>query len=165
MGKTDENLDKAFAGESQASMRYLAFARKADDEGYPGAARLFRAAARAEMVHALSHLNARGSVKGTKENIEAAIEGEAFEFKEMYPAMIKDAAAEKEIDARHSLEYAMSIEMVHHQLFKKALDKENADPAALAYYVCPVCGYTVADAAPKKCPYCGVDEKKFIRVE
>ena len=165
MGKTAENLDKAFAGESQASMRYLAFAQKADEEGHPGAARLFRAAARAEMVHALSHLKARGTVKATRENIEAAIEGEAFEFKEMYPAMVKDAVEENEVDARHSLEYAMSIEMIHHKLFKKALEKENADPAAQAYYVCPVCGHTVADAAPRKCPYCGVDEKQFIRVE
>lgn len=165
MGKTAENLDKAFAGESQAAMRYLAFAEKADEEGCPGAARLFRAAARAEMVHALSHLKARGAVKETKENIAAAIEGEAYEFKEMYPAMVKDAVAENEVDARHSLEYAMSIEMIHHKLFKKALDKENANPGALAYYVCPICGFTVADAAPKKCPYCGADETRFIRVE
>lgn len=165
MKKTEENLRKAFAGESQASIRYTAFAQKADDEGHPEVARLFRAAAKAEMVHALSHLNALRDVKGTEENLQTAIEGESFEFKTMYPAMVKDSVAENEIEARHSLEYAMSIEMVHHQLFKKALEKENLKPSAVAYYVCPVCGYTVADAAPKKCPYCGVDGKRFFLVE
>ncbi|MEW6137492.1 MAG: rubrerythrin family protein [Thermodesulfobacteriota bacterium] len=165
MSKTEENLRKAFAGECQASVRYTAFAQKADAEGYPGAARLFRAAAQAEVVHALSHLNALGDVNGTEKNIEAACEGESFEFKTMYPAMVKDAVEENNIEARHSLEYAMSIEMVHHQLFKKALEKESLNPNADAYYVCPVCGYTVANAAPKKCPYCGVDEKRFMRIE
>lgn len=165
MSKTAENLEKAFAGECQASIRYLAFAEKAEEEGYPGAAGLFRAAAKAEMFHALSHLKALGTVGETEENLQAAIAGESFEFKEMYPAMVKDAVAEDEIDARYSLEYAMSIEMVHHQLFKKALEKENKNPSAEAYYVCPVCGNTVPNAAPKKCPYCGVDAKEFVRVE
>ncbi len=165
MTKTAENLKEAFAGECQASIRYLAFAEKADKEGYPGSAKLFRAAAKAEMFHALSHLKALGTVGQTEENLQAAINGEAFEFKEMYPLMVKDAVAENEIDARHSLEYAMSIEMIHHKLFKKALEKEDGNPSAEAYYVCPVCGNTVPNAAPKKCPYCGVDAKDFVRVE
>ena len=165
MSKTAENLERAFAGECQASIRYLAFAQRADEEGLKGSARLFRAAAKAEMFHALCHLKALGTVAGTEENLQTAIAGESFEFKEMYPAMVKDAVAENEIDARHSLEYAMSIEMVHHKLFKKALEKENANPSADVYYVCPLCGNTVADAAPKKCPYCGVDAEDFVRVD
>ena len=165
MSKTAENLERAFAGECRASIRYLAYAERADEEGYEGSARLFRAAAKAEMFHALCHLKALGTVAETKENLRAAIDGESFEFKEMYPAMVKDAVAENEIDARHSLEYAMSIEMVHHKLFKKALEQENGNPRAEAYFVCPLCGNTVPDAAPKKCPYCGVDAKEFVRVE
>jgi rubrerythrin len=103
MSKTEENLKEAFSGESQASMRYMAFAEKADSEGFPGAAKLFRAAARAEAVHALNHLRAMNGIKGTRENLEAAVDGESFEFKEMYPAMVKDAVNDKEIEARHSL--------------------------------------------------------------
>lgn len=164
MSKTDENLKQAFAGESQASMRYMAFAEKADAEGYPGAARLFRAAARAEMVHALSHLKALGAVKVTSDNVETAVQGESFEFNEMYPSMVKDAVADNNIEARHSLEYAMSIEMIHAKLFKKALEEESANAAAM-FYVCPVCGYTVRGKAPKKCPYCGVDETRFMEIQ
>jgi rubrerythrin len=163
MSKTEENLKEAFAGESQASMRYLAFAEKADAEGHPGAARLLRAAARAEQVHAFNHLKAMNGIGETGANIKAAADGEAFEFKEMYPAMIKEAVAENEIEARHSFEYAMSIEMIHHKLFQKALDNE-AENASGNLYVCPTCGYTVRDKAPKKCPYCGVDQAKFIEI-
>ncbi|MGC2694113.1 MAG: rubrerythrin family protein, partial [Desulfobaccales bacterium] len=104
MSKTATNLEQAFAGESQASVRYLAFAEKADQEGYPGVAKLFRAAAKAEMYHALSHLGAMHVVQGTMDNIKTAIAGETHEFKEMYPAMLQDAVAEKEIEARYSLE-------------------------------------------------------------
>jgi rubrerythrin len=190
MSKTTENLRKALSGEAQACVRYLGFARKADEEGYPGVGRLFRAAAMAEKTHAQSHqcvlraeeqviedlksneklgqaidqLNASGAIKGTLENLQAAIDGETFEFKTMYPPMIQDAVAEKRLDARHSLEYAMSIEMIHAKLFKKALaapEKDDVD----AYFVCPVCGHTVASEAPRKCPYCGVDEKKFYVVQ
>lgn len=163
MSKTEENLKEAFAGESQASMRYLAFAEKADEDGFPGAARLFRAAAQAEVVHAFNHLRALGAIGSTEENLKTAVEGEAFEFKEMYPAMVKEAVAENESDARHSFEYAMSIEMIHHKLFAKAMENESANAAA-SFFVCPVCGYTVRDKAPKKCPYCGVDESKFIEI-
>lgn len=186
--KTPENLRRALMGEAGASIRYLGFARKADEEGCSGAARLFRAAAAAEMVHAQSHqrvlnseegiiadlkserktneeiekLEAEGRIRTTPENLKAAVEGETHEFKTMYPAMIRDAAAEKRMDARHSLEYAMSIEMIHAKLFKKAL----ADPGKVdvsVYFVCPVCGHTVEEKAPSKCPYCGVDASEFTR--
>jgi rubrerythrin len=163
MSKTEENLKEAFSGESKASMRYMAFAEKADSEGFPGAAKLFRAAARAEAVHALNHLRAMNGIKGTRENLEAAVDGESFEFREMYPAMVKDAVNDKEIEARHSLEYAMSVEMVHHKLFQNALENESENASA-SFYVCPVCGHTVRDKAPKKCPYCGADETKFMEI-
>jgi rubrerythrin len=189
MSKTRQNLEQAIHGESRAYVRYLAFSEKAEEEGYPGAARLFRATARAEWVHATSHqhalgkendvlenlkspeklaeavraLRAEGKIGETVENLESAVEGETYEFKKMYPPMIGDAVAEGETEARHSLEYAMSIEMVHAKLLKKAL----ADPSSVevsAYYVCPVCGHTAAEKAPRKCPYCGVDASKFIEV-
>ncbi|AFM24731.1 rubrerythrin family protein [Desulfomonile tiedjei] len=163
MSKTEENLKEAFAGESQASMRYQAFAEKADSEGFPGAARLFRAASRAEQVHAFNHLRAMQGIRETEENLQTAVHGEAFEFKEMYPAMVKDSVADNEIEARHSFEYAMSIEMVHHKLFQKALESESENASA-NFYVCPTCGHTVRGKAPKKCPYCGVDGTKFMEI-
>jgi rubrerythrin len=163
MSKTAENLEQSFAGESQASMRYLAFAEKADQEGYPGVARLFRAASRAELYHALSHIRALGVVGGTKENLKTALEGETHEFKHMYPPMVQDAVAENELEARYSLEYAMSIEMIHAKMFKKALEDPEAAQEAI-YYVCPVCGNTVPGKPPSKCPYCGVDAKEFVEV-
>lgn len=190
MSKTRHNLEQAIQGESQAYVRYLAFSEKADEEEYPGAARLFRAAARAEWVHATSHQRAlksrsdisdhlksqdnlaeavrkfrsEGNLGGTLENLESAVEGETHEFKKMYPPMIADAVAEQEMEARHSLEYAMSIEMVHAKLFKKALQDPSAVDASSVYWVCPVCGHTVAEKAPRKCPYCGVDASRFIEV-
>ena len=163
MSKTTQNLEEAFAGEAQAYFRYQGFADKAEKEGLQGAARLFRAVARAEMVHAMSHLKVLGKVKSTAENIESAIQGETHEFKDMYPPMVRDAVEENEMEARHSFEYAMAIEMVHAKLFKKALKDPGANPEA-KYFVCPVCGHTAMDQAPGKCPYCGVDEKKFISV-
>ncbi len=190
MSKTTENLREALSGESQACVRYLGFAQKADEDGYPGVARLFRAASKAEMIHAMSHqcvlktdeemienlkstdkvtlaieeLKAAGTVKGTMENLQAAIDGETFEFKTMYPAMIQDAVAENQLEARHSLEYAMSIEMIHAKLFKKALANPEKDDVD-TYYICPLCGHTVGSKAPNKCPYCGVDKGKFHSVQ
>jgi len=190
MSKTTENLRKALSGEAQACVRYLGFSRKADEEGLPGVARLFRAASMAEKIHAQSHqcvlqaeeqiiedlkssekldhaiyqLSAAGDIKTTVENLQAAIDGETFEFKTMYPAMIQDAVAEKLLDARHSLEYAMSIEMVHAKLFKKTLATPEKNEVK-AYFICPLCGHTVGSEAPGKCPYCGVDGGKFHSVK
>jgi rubrerythrin len=151
MGKTTENL------------QYLAFAERAEKEGYGGAAKLFRAAAKAEMYHALSHFRALGVVAETAANLKTALEGETYEFKNMYPAMVKAAVAENHPEARYSLEYAMSIEMIHAKMFKKALEDPYANAEAV-YYVCPVCGNTVMNEPPEKCPYCGVDAKKFEEV-
>jgi rubrerythrin len=163
MGKTSENLESAFAGESQAYMKYMAFAEKADGEELPGIARLFRAAAKAEMFHALSHFRVMGGIEGTMENLKTALQGETYEFKTMYPAMVQDAIVENDTEARYSLEYAMSIEMIHAKLFKKAMEDLHANEEAV-YYVCPVCGYTVMDKLPNKCPYCGVDGARFVEV-
>ncbi len=163
MSKTTENLECAFAGESQAAVRYLAYAEKADQEGLPGVARLFRAVAKAELFHALSHFRASGLMEETMDNLKAALEEETHEFKKQYPPMIQDAVADKDLDARHSLEYAMSIEMILAKLLKGAMDDPHANDETV-YYVCPVCGNTVKDHAPDKCPYCGVDAKDFVEV-
>jgi rubrerythrin len=153
MSKTQENLAAAFAGESQANRKYLAFAHKAEQEKMPYAARIFRAAADAETIHAHAHLRAMKGIGSTEENLKAAIEGEAFEFTEMYPAMIKDAQAEGEKSAERSMDLANKAEQVHHEMFKKAL----ASPAQEGpkVFVCQVCGHIAEDHAPDACPICG----------
>ncbi len=167
MGKTQQNLEEAFAGESQASRRYLFFAEVADKEGHPQIARLFRAAVAAETVHAASHLRAMGGVGGTKENLQAAISGENYEFSQMYPPFIEQAKAEANKKAEITFDYANKVEKVHHQLYQKALEALEAgqEMKAEPYFVCPVCGYTVAGEAPEKCPVCGTPGKMFKRVE
>ena len=141
MSKSEQNLKEAFAGESQANRKYLAFAQKADKEGYPQVARLFRAAAAAETVHAHSHLRALKGVGGTADNLKEAIAGETHEFKTMYPAMIEDAKAEDNKAALRSFDYANAVEKVHAGLYQKALD--NLDHQEVTdIYVCNVCGYT-----------------------
>jgi rubrerythrin len=163
---TAENLQAAFAGESQANRRYLAFARKADAEGYTQIAKLFRAAAEAETVHALSHFRAMGGVKGTAENLQAAIEGEGYEFKEMYPKFLAQAEAEGNKRAVATFRYALEAEKVHHALYSEALNAFNAgkDLPQASIFVCSVCGYTVAGAAPDECPACGARREKFGEV-
>lgn len=164
MSKTEKNLKDAFAGESQANRRYLAFAKKAEEEGYKGVAALFRAAAEAETVHAHNHLKELGEIKSTKENLLAAINGESYEFQEMYPKMIEDAKAEGNNGALRSFNYANEVEKRHAELFKKAL--ENLDKReSKTYYVCPVCGNTFEDEAPEKCPICNALSKTFIKIE
>jgi len=164
MNKTQENLQEAFAGESQANRKYLAFAAQADKEGYPQAAKLFRAAAEAETVHAHAHLRAMAGIGKTVENLKAAIAGETFEFKEMYPAMIATAKEEGEKTAERSFSYANKVEAIHAALYQKALD--NIDSAKECdYYVCPVCGYTCENEPPEKCPVCGALSKAFLKVE
>jgi len=163
MSKTIEDLKAAFAGESQANRRYLAFAKKADAEGYPQIARLFRAAAHAETVHALSHLRVLGGVKSTVENLEAAIAGENYEVVSMYPEFIKDAQAEGNQKAVNSFSDAMEVEKVHEMLYCEALEMLQKGEAfeEYDYYVCPVCGYVHKRSAPDKCPVCGAPGSKF----
>ena len=163
---TADNLAEAFAGESQANRRYLAFAKKADDEGLPQVAKLFRAAAEAETIHAHAHLRVLGGVKGTADNLGEAIAGEAFEFQTMYPKFLEEATAEGNKPAVYSIKNAFEVEKVHHALYTKALEavKSGSDMAATAIYLCPVCGNTVEGEAPEKCPVCGVPREKFFEV-
>ncbi|MEW6107694.1 MAG: rubrerythrin family protein [Nitrospirota bacterium] len=164
MSKTEQNLTEAFAGESQANRRYLAFAKKAEAEGYKQVARLFRAAAEAETVHAHAHLRELGGIKSTKENLEAAISGESFEFQKMYPQMIKDAEAEAQKGALRSFNYANEVEKIHAGLYRKALERLGKNPD-VDYYVCQVCGNTVENEAPDECPVCGAKKQAFRKID
>ncbi|MGD8765107.1 MAG: rubrerythrin family protein [Desulfobacteraceae bacterium] len=164
MSKSEQNLKDAFAGESQANRKYLAFAEKADKEGYPQAARLFRAAAAAETVHAHAHLRALKGIGGTADNLKEAIAGETHEFKNMYPEMIDDAKAEDNKSALRSFEYANAVEEVHANLYQKALDNlDNQEVTDI--YVCNVCGYTCEGEAPDECPVCKAKKKAFFKVD
>ena len=160
---SEENLKEAFAGESQANRKYLAFAKKADQEGYPQVAKIFRAAAEAETVHAHNHLRALKGIRTTKENIQEAIDGETHEFKSMYPQMIADAELEGATEARRSFTFANAVEKVHADLYTKALANLGKNEV-LDYYVCPVCGNTVEKTAPSKCPICGTAGEKFMKI-
>ena len=164
MAKTEQDLQDAFAGESQANRKYLAFAKKADAEGYKQVAKLFRAAAEAETVHALNHLKELGAIKSTKENLEAAIGGETYEFQKMYPQMILDAEQEGKKGARRSFDLANEVEKIHAALYKKALETLGKN-GEVDYYVCEVCGNTVEGEPPDKCPICGALKKMFKKVE
>jgi rubrerythrin len=165
MSKTEENLKEAFAGESQANRKYLAFADKADKEGFSQAARLFRAAAEAETVHAHNHLRALKALLSTKENLQAAVNGETHEFKNMYPAMIATAETEGNKEAKQSFLFANEVEKIHAGLYQKMLDDlENAGRGENPYYVCPVCGFTAEKEAPETCPVCGAKGKAFKKV-
>ncbi|MFI3271261.1 MAG: rubrerythrin family protein [Pseudomonadota bacterium] len=164
MSKTQENLMAAFAGESQANRKYLAFAKQAEKEGLPQVAKLFRAAAEAETIHAHAHLRNAGKIGTTAENLAAAIEGETFEFTKMYPEMIADAEAEgAKVPARY-MGWVNTVEEVHANLYTKA----QADPAALAdvdYYLCSVCGYTHEGPHDEKCPVCNAAPAAFYKVD
>ena len=164
MAKTEENLQEAFAGESQANRKYLAFAKKADQEGYEQVAKLFRAAAEAETVHAHNHLRELKGIKSTKENLEEAINGESYEFQKMYPQMIKDAEAEGNKGAFRSFDFANKVEKVHAELYKKALDNLGKNEET-DYYICQVCGMTVEGEAPDTCPVCGANKSMFKKID
>lgn len=164
MSRSEQNLMQAFAGESQANRKYLAYAKQAEKEGLKQVAKLFRAAAEAETVHAHSHLRAAEKVKSTVENLRDALSGETFEFKTMYPPMVEAAKEEGNKAAERSFTFANEVEKVHAQLYQKALD----NPAALAqadYYVCSVCGYTCENEPPDKCPVCGGNSRAFFKVD
>jgi len=163
MSKTEQNLKEAFAGESQANRRYLAFAKQAEKEGYPQVAKLFRAVAEAETIHAHAHLKALGAIGNTADNLKEAIAGETHEFKEMYPAMIEEAAAEGNKAAERSFRYANEVEKVHARLYQKALDNLE-DLEDVDYYVCSVCGYTCENEPLEKCPVCGAKARAFNKV-
>ena len=163
---TKENLQHAFAGESQANRKYLAFAKKAESEGLTQVAKLFRAAAEAETIHAHAHLRVLGGVNGTVENLVEAIEGEGQEFKEMYPIFVKMAIEENNKGAERSFTNAMAVEEIHHGLYTKALEavKSGSDLGSTAIFVCPVCGNTVEGNVPVKCPICSVPGEKFAEI-
>src|SRR5512139_1088806 len=161
MAKTEDCLKEAFAGESQANRKYLAFAAKADQEGFPQAARLFRAAAEAETVHAHNHLRALNGIRSTKENVQEAVAGETHEFKKMYPEMIEGAKAEGNNTAERTFNFANDVEKVHAALYQKLLDSLGKAHDNYPYYVCPVCGYTAEKEAPGTCPVCGAKGSAF----
>lgn len=164
MSKTESDLREAFSGESQANRKYLAFAAQAEKEGLPGVARLFRAAAQAETVHAHAHLRVLGGIGDTAANLREAIGGETHEFEKMYPGMIADAEAEGNDDAARSFRFANAVEKVHAALYGKALD--TLGKGALAdYWVCEVCGNTVEGEPPETCPICGAKRPAFKKVD
>lgn len=165
MTKSDENLKAAFAGESQANRRYLAFARKAEEEGFTQVAKLFKAAAEAETIHALNHLRIYGEIKSTMENLNTAVSGETFEFKEMYPSYIDAAKQEENKQASWSFDVANKVEQIHAILFTKAIEALQSMKALekVDYYVCGVCGNTVEGSPPGKCPICGAPKAKFFK--
>jgi rubrerythrin len=164
---TLDNLKAAFAGESQANRKYLAFAKKAEADGKPQVAKLFRAAAEAETVHAHAHLRVMGGIKSTTENLEEAAAGEAYEFRNMYPGFVKEAEKEGNTAALASFRNAMAVEEIHHGLYNEALNavKGGKDLPAKAVFVCSVCGNTVHDGAPDKCPICSAPKAKFVEIK
>lgn len=166
MTKSEEGLKEAFAGESQANRKYLAFAKKAEQDGFPGVALLFRAAAAAETVHAHNHLRALGGIKSTIENLKEAISGEFYEFTQMYPKFIEDAKREEIKNAERTFTYANEVEKIHHKLYENALKlvEEGKDLEVKEMHICSVCGYTHEGDPPDKCPVCGATKKAFEKI-
>jgi len=167
MANTKDNLEAAFAGESQANRKYLFFSEKADDAGNSQVARLFRAAAEAETVHARNHLKVLGEIKSDTENLQAAVGGENYEFTEMYPEFIEKAKSEGNDKAENSFDLANRVEKIHHKLFGAALKDLEAAKAFKdePYYVCQICGNTVEGEAPERCPVCGAPRSRFKKVD
>lgn len=160
---TNANLKEAFSGESQAYMKYTIFADKAEKEGYPEVARLFRAIAYAEQVHATNHLRAMGGIKDTVANLGIAIEGESYENTEMYPAFDAVARLQEEKGASRSIHYALEAEKIHEAMYGEARESVAAgkDIQIEEVHICPVCGHTVIGEAPEKCPVCGLPKDKY----
>ena len=161
---TAANLKEAFAGESQASQKYRAFARKAELDGMPNVARLFRTAAEAEIIHAQGPFRSMEGVGTTADNLKAAIDGETYEFTTMYPPMLAEAQAEGH-RAKTMFAFAMKAEAVHAELYHRALEAvvQGQDLAEAGFYLCPVCGHIEFGAAPDTCPICGGRGEKFIK--
>lgn len=164
---TKENLAAAFAGESQANRKYLAFAKKAEQDGYPQIAKLFRASAEAETVHALAHFKVMGGVKTTAENLQAAMDGEGYEFTNMYPGFIAEAKKEENKAAEKSFQNAMDVEKIHFKLYEEAAKslKSGKDLPAKAIYVCDICGNTSIGNVPDTCPVCKASKEHFQEVK
>ena len=162
---TKANLEAAFAGESQAHMKYLIFADIAEKEGKSNIARLFRAISYAEQVHATNHFRELGNIGKTPDNLQAAIEGETFEVEEMYPAYDVVAKLQEEKGAEKSIKYAIEAEKLHAKMYKDAKDavEKGTDIDVESVYICPVCGYTSINEVPDKCPVCGVPKEKFVK--
>ncbi len=167
MVKTQHNLEEAFAGESQANRKYLAYSKKADSDGYPNVARLFRAAAESETMHAMKHFKVMGGIGDTVKNLRDGLEGEMYEKTSMYPQFIDEARAEGEKAAETSFQYANEAEKVHAALYESALKavERGEDLPKIDYFVCQVCGFTVENGAPAKCPVCGAVKKMFKKIE
>jgi len=164
---TKENLQEAFAGESQANRKYLAFAEKAEKEGFDQVARLFRAVAEAETVHAHAHLRCLDGVGGTPENLQAAIDGEGHEFQQMYPGFLAQAQQDGDKRTEISFKNALAVEEIHHGLYSEAAEavKAGKDLDATAIYVCDICGNTVYGEAPDKCQVCGAPKTRFMEIQ
>lgn len=163
MSKTEKNLMDAFAGESQANRKYLAYAKVADQEGKAQIAKLFRAAAAAETIHAHAHLRNAGKIGDTTANLKDALEGETYEFTKMYPEMYKEAVEEGNEKVARYFDFANKVEEVHAKLYKKAIEDANAFTGD--YYICPVCGYTHEGPFDGACPVCGAKGSSFIKVD
>ena len=166
MIKTIDNLKTAFSGESQANRKYLAFAKKADLDGFPQIAKLFRAAAHAETIHAHNHFRAMDGVGDTAANLQEGINGENYEVVSMYPPMVLDAESEGNARALRSFKWALEVEKIHEELYRKAAEihKEGKDLPVTEFYVCPICGYTHEGKMTEKCPVCGAMPEKFEQI-
>ena len=165
MPSTNDNLNNAFAGESQAFQKYSAFAKKAEKEGFANIAKLFQTTAQAEKIHAEGHLKALDKIASTADNLQAAIDGETYEYTEMYPPMAEQAAEEKH-KGKTMFQYALDAEKVHADIYTKALEavKNGEDMDVNDFYLCPVCGYIELGKAPEKCLVCKVPGSKFTMV-
>jgi len=167
MANTGDNLQAAFAGESQASRKYLYFAEQAEKEGQPQVARLFRAASEAETVHARNHLNVMNGIGNVVENLKTAISGEYYEMTEMYPDFIAQSKTEKNAKAENSFDWANKVEKVHHTLYHQTLKDVEVGKklAGRPYFVCERCGNTVEGEAPDRCPICGATKNMFKKID
>ena len=163
---SDDNLQAAFAGESQANRKYTAFSRKAEQEGFVQVARLFRATADSETVHALTHLRVMKGIGSTIDNLKVALEGEVYEHTKMYPEFMQTANSENRNDARLTFNYANEAEKEHAKLYQEAIEavKSGKDLQQVDYFVCQTCGFTVKNDAPDKCPVCGSPKNRFNKI-
>lgn len=166
MPSTPDNLKDAFAGESQANQKYRAFAKKAEADGFPNVARLFRTTAEAERIHAEGHLGALEGIGSTAQNLQGAIDGETYEFSKMYPPMVEQAESEGH-KARRMFAWAVKAEAVHARLYKLALEavQQGKDLAEQRFYLCPHCGHIEFGTPPQSCPICGAKASAFVQVQ